>query len=129
MKSQEDVSNKGGTMRLGAYDCELVSGTHSHDLYGKDSISERHRHRFEFNNDYRERLTAAGLVPSGFNAELDLVEIVELPDHPFFVGVQFHPEFKSSPLKPHPIFAGFVGAAFTRSGKENGNRTHEKTNA
>jgi len=129
MKSQEDVSNKGGTMRLGAYDCELVSGTRSHDLYGKDSISERHRHRFEFNNDYRERLTAAGLVPSGFNAELDLVEIVELPDHPFFVGVQFHPEFKSSPLKPHPIFAGFVGAAFTRRGKENGNRTHEKTNA
>ena len=115
MESQEGVKEKGGTMRLGAYECTLTPGTIVHRLYGTTQISERHRHRFEFNNAYRDRLTEAGLIPSGVHSGLDLVEIVEVPDHPFFIGVQFHPEFKSSPLKPHPIFRGFVAAALARS--------------
>ncbi len=115
MESQEDVSDKGGTMRLGAYECELEEGTLAHKLYGASTVLERHRHRYEFNNDYLERLQAAGLVASGFHRGLDLVEIVEVPTHPFFVGVQFHPEFKSSPLHPHPIFRGFVAAALARA--------------
>ena len=90
---------------------EVVEGTLAHELYDEVAISERHRHRFEYNNDYRERLQAAGLVASGVHPELDLVEIVELANHPFFIGVQFHPEFKSRPLQPHPIFRGFVKAA------------------
>ena len=115
MSSQEGVEDKGGTMRLGAYPCEIVEGSLAHRLYGELEISERHRHRFEFNNEYRERLREAGLVPSGRHPELDLVEIVEVPEHPFFVGVQFHPEFQSRPLAPHPIFRGFVAAALARS--------------
>ncbi len=115
MESQEEVSDKGGTMRLGAYACRLAEGSRARELYGRAEISERHRHRFEVNNDYRERLTRAGLTLSGTNPELDLVEIVELRDHPFFIGVQFHPEFKSSPLHPHPIFRGFVAAAVAHS--------------
>jgi CTP synthase len=111
MPSQEDVQDKGGTMRLGAYDCRVVEGTLAHGLYGTGAISERHRHRYEYNNDYFDRLQAAGLVASGMHPKLDLVEIVELPEHPFFIGVQFHPEFKSRPLHPHPIFRGFVKAA------------------
>ncbi|MEX1025395.1 MAG: CTP synthase [Planctomycetota bacterium] len=114
MESQADVTTKGGTMRLGAFPCELVPGTLAHRLYGTNSVSERHRHRFEFNNAYRERLEAVGLVASGVHAQLDLVEIVEMPAHPFFIGVQFHPEFQSSPLLPHPIFRGFIGAAAAR---------------
>jgi CTP synthase len=115
MESQEGVRQKGGTMRLGAYDCLVREGTLAHRLYGKTEICERHRHRFEFNNAYRERLSAAGLVASGIHPELDLVEMVEIPTHPFFIGVQFHPEFQSSPLRPHPIFRGFVAAALARS--------------
>ncbi len=111
MESQENVDEKGGTMRLGAYPCKLREGSLAHRLYGRPEVSERHRHRFEYNNEYRKRLTEAGLVPSGITPELDLVEIVELPTHPFFIGVQFHPEFQSSPLKPHPIFRGFVAEA------------------
>jgi len=111
MADQEDLEEKGGTMRLGAYDCRLKPDTLAGRLYGSVDISERHRHRFEFNNEYREQLEAAGMRASGVNAELDLVEIVELPDHPFFIGVQFHPEFKSAPLRPHPVFRGFVRAA------------------
>ncbi|MEW6074335.1 MAG: CTP synthase [Planctomycetota bacterium] len=111
MESQEKVSELGGTMRLGAYACVLREGTLAHRLYGRPEISERHRHRFEYNNAYRTRMEAAGLVASGIHPELDLVEIVELPTHPFFIGVQFHPEFQSSPLRPHPIFRGFVAAA------------------
>jgi CTP synthase len=110
MADQEDV-DMGGTMRLGAYDCRLREGTVAHRLYGAADISERHRHRFEFNNDYRQRFEESEMVISGVNPDRDLVEIVELPGHPFFVGVQFHPEFKSRPLKAHPIFQGFVGAA------------------
>jgi len=101
----------GGSMRLGAYDCKLIKGTKAFLAYGKEDISERHRHRFEFNNKYKDVLTEKGLVVSGINPERDLVEIIELKDHPFFVGTQFHPEFKSRPLNPHPLFKEFVRAA------------------
>jgi CTP synthase len=111
MKAQEGVDEKGGTMRLGRYACRLKPGSLAQRLYGELSISERHRHRYEYNNAYREAFERAGLVASGIHPELDLVEIVELPAHPFFIGVQYHPEFKSKPLAPHPIFRGFVAAA------------------
>ncbi|PLX28650.1 CTP synthase [Candidatus Parcubacteria bacterium] len=100
----------GGTMRLGAYDCALRRDTKSQKAYGTDMISERHRHRYEFNNEYRDAIDKAGLQVVGLNPESDLVEIVELKDHPFFVGVQFHPEFKSRPMRPHPLFRDFIGA-------------------
>jgi CTP synthase len=118
MEAQHDVEEKGGTMRLGAYGCRLGSGTRAHELYGAELVSERHRHRYEVNNAYRDELVAAGLVTSGMNPDLDLVEIVELADHPFFVGVQFHPEFQSQPLAPHPLFRGFVAAAKAQAGKK-----------
>jgi CTP synthase len=118
MQSQEGVEDKGGTMRLGAYRCQLVPGSLAQRLYGASEVQERHRHRFEFNDDYRERFAAAGLAASGVNPELGLVEIVELAEHPFFIGVQFHPEFKSSPLAPHPIFQGFVRAAVERAKRD-----------
>ncbi len=111
MESQVQVMDKGGTMRLGAYGCVLKSGSLAARLYGKDEISERHRHRYEVNNAYRSRLSDGGLVVSGHNAELNLVEMVELPDHPYFIGCQFHPEFKSKPFAPHPLFSGFIRAA------------------
>ncbi|HOX60807.1 MAG TPA: CTP synthase [Candidatus Magasanikbacteria bacterium] len=101
----------GGTMRLGAYDCSLMRGTIARAAYGEEKISERHRHRYEFNNAYREACEANGLKISGVNPEANLVEIVELENHPFFVGVQFHPEFKSRPMRPHPLFREFVKAA------------------
>ncbi len=102
---------KGGTLRLGAYDCTLKKGTQTQKLYGKIDISERHRHRYEFNNDYREKLEKKGLVFSGINKKADLVEIAENPSHPFMIGSQFHPEFKSRPNRPHPLFFGFIKAA------------------
>ena len=105
----------GGTMRLGAYDCELAPGTISHKAYGQDLISERHRHRYEVNNKYREDLVKNGLTIAGINPKSDLVEIIEIKDHPFFVGTQFHPEFKSRPLRPHPLFKKFVEAAIRKS--------------
>jgi CTP synthase len=111
MESQVQVQDKGGTMRLGAYGCTLKSGTVAARLYGKDEVSERHRHRYEVNNGYRSRLSDGGLVVSGHNSELNLVEMIELPDHPYFVGCQFHPEFKSKPFAPHPLFSGFIRAA------------------
>ncbi len=114
MPEQEEIVRKkkyGGTMRLGAYPCLLGPKTAARAAYGKREISERHRHRYEFNNDYRERLQKAGLTISGTSPDDRLVEIVELKNHPFFVGVQFHPEFKSRPLKPHPLFDAFVKAA------------------
>jgi len=111
MESQVQVQDKGGTMRLGAYGCVLKSGSLAARLYGKDQVSERHRHRYEVNNAYRSRLSDGGLVVSGHNAELNLVEMIELPDHPYFVGCQFHPEFKSKPFAPHPLFSGFIRAA------------------
>lgn len=101
----------GGTMRLGAFHCRLTRGTISFKAYGETDISERHRHRYEFNNKYREMFREKGLVIAGMNVERDLVEIIELKDHPFFVGTQFHPEFKSHPLKPHPLFREFIKAA------------------
>jgi CTP synthase len=111
MPEQEGVEDKGGTMRLGAWDCRLVQGSLAARIYGETDISERHRHRYEVNPDYVERLQAAGLVISGTNPDRGLVEMIELPDHPFFVATQAHPEFKSRPLQPHPLFAAFVRAA------------------
>lgn len=109
------MNNKyGGTMRLGAYDCELRKGSKVEKLYKAESISERHRHRYEFNNDYRDALENEGLQMVGTNPESNLVEIVELKNHPYFVGCQFHPEFKSRPLHPHPLFAGLVKAALKK---------------
>jgi CTP synthase len=128
MPSQERVHEKGGTMRLGSYACGIQPLTRAMELYGAAEIHERHRHRYEFNNDYKERLAAAGLVASGINPELDLVEIVELADHPFFIGVQYHPEFRSKPLSPHPIFRGFVAAA-KEYGSRRGRRVPEGANA
>ena len=104
----------GGTMRLGAYPCDLKAGTISKKAYGAVHISERHRHRYEVNNEYRKLLESRGLIVAGVNPQRDLVEIIELKKHPFFVGVQFHPEFKSRPLAPHPLFREFVRAAAKR---------------
>ncbi|QRN95772.1 CTP synthase [Archangium violaceum] len=114
MESQVKVQDKGGTMRLGSYACALKPGSLAHKLYGEDVIHERHRHRYEVNNAYRGRLQEAGLVVSGHNPELNLVEMIELPDHPYFIGCQFHPEFKSKPFAPHPLFSGFIRAALTQ---------------
>lgn len=112
METQKEVTNKGGTMRLGAWDCDLVPGSLAASIYdGATTISERHRHRFEFNNHYKEVLDSAGLKASGVNAQTALVEIVELPTHPWFVGVQYHPEYKSTVDNPHPLFVHFVKAA------------------
>lgn len=111
MPEQLEISDKGGTMRLGLYPCKLSEGSVSHGLYGESLIYERHRHRFEFNNSYREKLAAAGMSIAGLSPDGKLVEIVELPGHPWFVGCQFHPEFKSRPNRPHPLFCGLVEAA------------------
>ncbi|MFA6424299.1 MAG: CTP synthase [Candidatus Magasanikbacteria bacterium] len=112
MQAQNVSKNKyGGTMRLGAYDCALKSGSKTAKLYDAKNVSERHRHRYEFNNEYREAIDKAGMKIVGVNEAQNLVEIVELVDHPFFVGTQFHPEFKSRPTQPHPLFVGLVKAA------------------
>ena len=115
MPGQSDRIDKGGTLRLGAYPCVITPGTTMGRCYGKREISERHRHRYEFNNDYRDAVTKAGLTLSGISPDGTLVETVELTGRPFHVGVQFHPEFKSRPNKPHPLFTGFIGAAFAHS--------------
>ena len=117
MPGQSDEIDKGGTLRLGAYPCIITPGTVMEKCYGTLSISERHRHRYEFNNDYREKLAEAGLALSGISPDGLLVETVELTEEPFFVGVQYHPEFKSRPNRPHPLFMGFIGAA---AGKNQG---------
>jgi CTP synthase len=111
MEEQKGVTDKGGTMRLGSYPCRLTEGTKARELYGQPIIQERHRHRFEFNNAYRAQYEGAGMVFSGINPDLGLVEMIELNNHPHFLGCQFHPEFKSKPFAPHPLFAGFVKAA------------------
>ncbi|MCH2372711.1 MAG: CTP synthase [Planctomycetes bacterium] len=111
LDEQKDVTDKGGTMRLGAYPCRVVSESRAGAAYRTDLIRERHRHRFEFNNEYRDQLEAAGVSFSGLSPDGTLVEIVELPDHPWFVGCQFHPEFKSRPVRAHPLFADFVRSA------------------
>ena len=115
MPGQSEDIDKGGTLRLGAYPCVIQSGTVMERCYGTREISERHRHRYEFNNDYREKLAACGLTLSGISPDGRLVETVELSDREFFVGVQYHPEFKSRPNKPHPLFRGFIGAAIRQS--------------
>jgi CTP synthase len=115
LPEQKGIEDLGGTMRLGAQAVELSEGTRARELYGDAVIFERHRHRYEVNNLYREQLTAAGLVVCGTFEEGRLVEIIELPDHPWFVASQFHPEFKSRPTRPAPLFRGFVAAALVRS--------------
>ena len=111
MESQRAIKLKGGTMRLGAYDCELESGSKAQKAYGRKKISERHRHRWEVNNRYRDRLEKNGLRISGINSELNLVEIVELKNHPWYVAGQFHPELKSRVSKAHPLFRDFIKAS------------------
>jgi CTP synthase len=112
LRELRGVEELGGTMRLGAWTCKIEPGTLAHKIYGQDEISERHRHRYEFNREYEETLTAGGLRISGSTPDGTYVEMVELPDHPHFIGCQFHPEFKSKPLEPHPLFKTFVGAAY-----------------
>ena len=115
MADQKDITNKGGPMRLGAYACKLEKGSLIHQIYGKINIQERHRHRYEFNNSYLERMQAAGMIATGINPDTGLVEAVEIKDHPFFVGVQFHPEYKSTVANPAPLFVHFVRAALKNS--------------
>jgi CTP synthase len=118
MPEQTAITDKGGTMRLGLYPCVLKSGSIAREAYGVDQVEERHRHRFEFNNDYREEMEKAGMVLSGLSPDGRLVEIAEIKDHPFMLGSQFHPEFLSRPNRPHPLFFAFVKAACTRAGLE-----------
>jgi len=117
MEKQKEIKNMGGTMRLGSYECKLDKSSKSFEVYQKDMISERHRHRFEFNNKYRELFEASGMRLAGINPKEDLVEIIELVDHPWFVGVQFHPEYKSTVRYPHPLFVGFIKAAIDYKNK------------
>ena len=111
LPDQSDEVDKGGSLRLGAYPCKLREGSLLRRCYGTELVQERHRHRFEFNNEYRDELTKAGMVIAGTLPDDSLVEVVEVKDHPWFVGSQFHPELKSRPNKPHPLFRDFVGAA------------------
>jgi len=117
MPDQSDEINKGGTMRLGSYPCKIVKGTMMEKCYGKLLIDERHRHRYEYNNEYREALLNAGLLISGTSPDGRIVETIELPENDFFVGVQFHPEFKSRPNRAHPLFSGFIKAAVEKNEK------------
>ena len=125
MEDQKTVADKGGTMRLGAYPCEIKKDSLAHKIYGSTLISERHRHRWEFNNKYISDFENAGLIPSGKNPETGLVEIVELKDHPFFIGVQYHPELKSTVENPQPIFVNFIKAAKEYAAKKDGVKTPE----
>jgi CTP synthase len=111
MQGQTKDGAKGASMRLGAYDCELTEGSLAHKIYGQSKITERHRHRLEVNNEYVSKLTEKGLVFSGINPKLNLVEVIEMKDHPYFIACQYHPEFKSRPFNPHPLFASFVKAS------------------
>ena len=111
MTNQKEIINKGGTMRLGAWDCEIIKDTKSHSIYNKKLISERHRHRYEFNNNYNDKIFDENFVKAGVNPKTDLVEIIENKSHPWFIGVQFHPEYKSSVSNPHPLFVNFVEAS------------------
>ncbi|HSP11125.1 MAG TPA: CTP synthase [Salegentibacter sp.] len=119
MEEQKEITDKGGTMRLGAWDCHLTEGSLIHKIYGKADIKERHRHRYEYNNKYKEQLENAGMLSTGINPETGLVEIIELRDHPWFIGVQYHPEYKSTVASPHPLFVDFIKAALTYSKKKN----------
>ena len=117
MDNQKKVTDKGGTMRLGAYSCQVKKDSIAYECYQKVNIKERHRHRYEFNNDYKEKLQSAGMKTSGLNPESNLVEIIEVAEHPWFVGVQFHPEYKSTVANPQPLFVGFIAAAIPHSKK------------
>jgi len=118
MEEQKKIKNKGGTMRLGAYKCDIRKGSKAFAVYGKSRISERHRHRYEFNNNYLAAFEKAGMIPSGINPDNNLVEIIELKNHPFFIGSQFHPELKSTVDNPHPLFVNFVAASLAHSKKK-----------
>ncbi len=115
MEKQKSITDKGGTMRLGAYPCQIEDGSLAKDIYGRELISERHRHRFEFNNHFLEQYQSSGMRTPGINPESGLVEIIEIPEHPFFIGVQFHPEYKSTVANPQPLFVSFVKAALTHA--------------
>ena len=111
MAEQKAIIKMGGTLRLGNYECHLQEGTMAKKIYSSELILERHRHRYEFNNKYRQAMEEAGLVFSGINDDANLVEIIENPNHPHFIASQFHPEFKSRPTKPHPLFDSFIGSS------------------
>ena len=111
MEEQKSVVDKGGTMRLGSWKCVLKEGSKVKEIYGKEIIEERHRHRYEFNNDYLKQIENAGMIATGKNPDTNLVEIIEIPSHPWFVGTQYHPEYKSTVLNPHPLFVSFIKAA------------------
>ncbi len=119
MESQKNITDKGGTMRLGAWDCDLIEGSIARDIYGTEAIKERHRHRYEFNNSYKAQIEEAGMKATGFNPETNLVEIIEIPGHNWFVGVQYHPEYKSTVANPHPLFVAFVKAALNYKKEKN----------
>jgi CTP synthase len=128
LRELRGVEELGGTMRLGAWDCKLNPESNAARAYGKTEISERHRHRYEFNREYEELLTAAGLRITGNSPDDTYVEIVELPDHPYFLGCQFHPEFKSKPLEPHPLFLSFVNASYKHRAVRLTNTQPDETN-
>ena len=119
MESQKTITDKGGTMRLGAWDCVLKEGSIVRDIYKTDAIKERHRHRYEFNNTYKKQIEEAGMIATGFNPETNLVEIIEIPSHNWFVGVQYHPEYKSTVANPHPLFVAFIKAALNFKREKN----------
>jgi CTP synthase len=125
LDEQNNITDKGGTMRLGAQESTVTEGTKSSECYGSQTISERHRHRYEFNNVFRKQLEAHGLIFAATSEDETLVEIIEVADHPWFVAVQFHPEFKSKPTSSHPLFSGFIQAAVKRSGKEASQKKHQ----
>ncbi|HCF99278.1 MAG TPA: CTP synthase, partial [Chloroflexi bacterium] len=129
MPDQRDIAEKGGTMRLGVWPCRLTPGTKAAEAYDQPIVYERHRHRYEFSNEYRELLTAGGMVLSGLSPDGRLVEMIEMQEHPFFLGSQFHPEFKSRPNRPHPLFQDFVGAAKTNFERHAATRIDESQEA
>jgi len=118
LDEQQNITEKGGTMRLGAQAADLAADSKAAECYGSQKIQERHRHRYEFNNQYRKQFEAHGMTFSGTSKQGSLVEVVELPDHPWFVAVQYHPEFKSKPTQPHPLFSGFIQAAVRRNSRD-----------
>jgi CTP synthase len=119
VQKRDDLSDKGATMRLGAYSCRIEKNSLASKAYQKEEISERHRHRYEFNNAYLDRLKEKGMVISGTSPNGELVEIIEIGDHPWFLGCQFHPEFKSRPMEPHPLFRDFIKASLENSQRQN----------
>jgi len=129
LDEQKGVEKIGGSMRLGSYQCKLLPNSLAAKTYGKNNISERHRHRFELNNHYRNILTQNGVIFSGINQKLNLIEMAEITDHPWFITCQFHPEFKSKPFKPHPLFVGLIGAALKHSVYRSQSRKKKKTKA